>query len=36
VLVHMDFADVKPGGGCSDTSERPPDAAVQNQNGIGA
>jgi acyl-CoA hydrolase/GNAT superfamily N-acetyltransferase len=35
VLVHMDFADVKPGGG-SDTSERLPGAAAQNQSDIGA
>jgi len=28
VLVHMDFADGKPGGGCTDTSESLPRAAV--------
>jgi len=36
VLVHMDFADVKPAGGGSDTSEKPPEAAAQNQSDIGA
>ena len=35
VLVHMDFADGKPGGGCTDTSESLPRAAVQNQSGVG-
>jgi len=36
VLVHMDFADGKPGGGCTDPSESLPSAAVQNQSGVGA
>nr|MCU0604342.1 GNAT family N-acetyltransferase [Desulfobacterales bacterium] len=36
VLVHMDFAGVKPAGGGSGTSEKPPDAAAQNQSDIGA
>ena len=35
VLVHMDFADGKPGGGCTDTSESLPSADVQNQSGVG-
>ena len=36
VLVHMDFSDIKPGGGNADTSESRPSAESQNQGSIEA
>jgi len=36
VLVHMDFSDIKPGGGSTDTSESRPSTESQNQGSIEA
>jgi GNAT superfamily N-acetyltransferase len=36
VLVHMDFADSKPEGGCTDTLENQPTAEVQEVSGLGS
>jgi acyl-CoA hydrolase/GNAT superfamily N-acetyltransferase len=36
VLVHMDFADSKPEGGCTDTLESQPTAEVQEVSGLGS